>query len=182
MPGWVALTGTPGTGKTTIAERLKDRWPAVEVADLAVRTKTGRRLRDGDVEVDMERLSDWIKRESARDGPTVVVGHLAHLLPVRDAILLRCHPIELERRLARARRGDADERRQNAAAEATDLILREAVDLRRRIWEVDTTGRTVADVAREVEGRIRHRGAARYATVAWLTDPTVTEYLMNGHS
>jgi adenylate kinase len=182
MAGWVALTGTPGTGKTAVADRIKERWPAMEVGDLALKTRTGRRLRDGDVEVDMERLSDWIKRESARGKPCVVVGHLAHLLPIRDAVLLRCHPLELEKRLARARRGDAEQRRANAAAEATDLILREAVDLRRRIWEVDTTGRSVEDVAREVAGQIARRGPARYATVAWLTDPEVTEHLLDGAS
>ena len=78
---------------------------------------------------------------SMADYYDLVVGHLAHLLPIRDAIVLRCEPRELDRRL-RQRGVAAEPRAENVTAEATDLILLEAIDRRRRIWEIDTTRRT----------------------------------------
>jgi len=108
-----------------------------------------------------------------------VVGHLAHLLPIRDTIVLRCHPRELARRLARARRGTPREKNENLVAEATDVILLEAIGRGRRIWEVDTTGRSVDSVARDVRRRIRRRGPPSYGKVDWLSDRWVSEHLLD---
>ena len=142
----VALTGTPGTGKTTVARRLGASWRTLEVAELAQRLGTGRR-REGGWVVDLAATARaW---RAGRVPPVdVLVGHLAHLLPLRDVIVLRCHPRELARRLARSRPGTEQDRRANLVAEATDVILSEAVGLRRRVWEIDTTGRSPASVAR----------------------------------
>jgi adenylate kinase len=173
----VALTGTPGTGKTTVARRLGASWDTLEVGELAQRLGTGRRRGPGWV-VDLAATARaW---RALRTPPAeVVVGHLAHLLPLRDVIVLRCHPRELARRLARSRPGAEADRRANLVAEATDVILVEAVDLRRRVWEVDTTGRTPASVAREVAHRLRSRGPPSYGRVDWLSDAWVGEHLLD---
>lgn len=107
----------------------------------------------------------------------MLVGHLAHFLPLRDAIVLRCHPLELGRRLGRARRGTAEDRAANVVVEATDLILLEAIRLRRRIWEIDTSHRSPVSVAEEVDRRLRARGPAAFGKIDWLGDRTVTESL-----
>jgi adenylate kinase len=148
----------------------------LEVGDLAVGLGTGRPRGRG-VELDL-RATIAAFRPSPAGVATVYVGHLAHLLPVRDVVVLRCHPVELGRRLRLARRGSARERSENAVAEATDLILLESIDRRRRVWEVDTTRRTVADVAREVIALLRRRPPPRYGTTSWLEDPRVTEHLL----
>lgn len=172
----VALTGTPGTGKTTVARRLGSRWRVLEVADLAERFGTGRR-REGGWVVDISATARSLS--ACRHPPAdLVVGHLAHFLPIRDVIVLRCHPQELRRRLARSRPSSQRDRHANLVAEATDTILVEAVELRRRIWEIDTTGRSPASVAREVSARIRTRGRPSYGRVDWLADPAVTEHLL----
>lgn len=178
MPGLTALTGTPGTGKSSVAARLAARWRMCEVAELALDLRAGRR-RGRTVEVDLPRLRARIRARRRLPDVDVLVGHLAHLLPVRDVIVLRCHPVELARRLRRARRGAAADRRENFLAEATDVVLREALGPGRRVWEVDTTGRTVADVAREVDRRLRRRGRSSYGTVDWLGDPRVTAHLLD---
>lgn len=177
-PGPLALSGTPGTGKSAVARRLGARVAREEVSELALRLGAGRRRGPG-VEVDLGRIDRELRKHPIRDD-RVLVGHLAHLLPVRDVVLLRCHPAELDRRLRRARRGGAAERRENVAAEAVDVVLSEAVALGRRIWEIDTTGRTVGAVAREVERRWRLRGPERYGRVDWLSDPAVTRLLLRG--
>jgi len=173
----VALTGTPGTGKSTVAARLSSAWRAVEVADLALQLRTGRPSRSGS-EVDV-RATARAWRAGQAPPADLVVGHLAHLLPIRDVIVLRCHPRELARRLVRARRGPERERFANLVCEATDAVLVEALSLRRRVWEVDTTGRTLESVAREVARRIRRRGPPSYGRVDWLSDAWVGKHLLD---
>lgn len=175
----VALTGTPGTGKSTVARRLRD-VAVVEVGEAALRHAAGRRLPRGrGVEVDLARLRRALSRRP-EPTPTVLVGHLAHLLPVDGAIVLRCHPLELARRLARARRGSASDRRENVGAEALDLVLTEARARRLPVWEVDTTARSPSAVARDVARLLDRRPRPRPARVDWLADRRVTDFLLRG--
>jgi broad-specificity NMP kinase len=64
-------------------------------------------------------------------------------------------------------------------SEAIDLVLGEAVGPGRRVWEVDTTGRSPRQVAEEVRRRLRRRGPSSFGRVRWLADPTVTDYLLD---
>jgi broad-specificity NMP kinase len=170
------LTGTPGTGKSSVARRLRP-LRAVEVADLALAWSVGRRIPSG-VEVDLPALLLRARRPGALDGIDVVVGHLAHLLPLRDVALLRCQPVELGRRLRSARRGNVHTRAQNVEAEATDVIRWEAARSGRRILQVDTTHRSVASVATAVATFARTRRPGRTVRIDWLADPAVTDYLL----
>lgn len=173
----VALTGTPGVGKSTVARVLRSRFRVEEVGDLARRFGAARSSPHGLV-VDLGRLRRKLARGYGQARIDLVVGHLAHLLPVRSIVVLRCHPLELRTRLARARRGTVDERRANLVAEATDIVLSEALREGRRVYEVDTSGRSPAAVAREVARRVRAPGPSRYGTVDWLSDRRVTEHLL----
>lgn len=176
----MALTGTPGTGKSAVARILAADWPVEEVGDLGERLGTARRIgrRPGGIRtIDLAETRKAIARGRGRDA-RLWVGHLAHLLPVRDAVVLRCHPRELARRLARHGAHRPRDLRENLLAEATDVILVEALRLGRRVWEIDTTGRPLADVAREVGGRMRRRGSPSYGRIDWLGDPWVTEHLL----
>jgi broad-specificity NMP kinase len=94
-------------------------------------------------------------------------------------VVLRCHPLELERRLEGSRRSRSTERVDNVVAEATDLVFAEAVGRARRVRQVDTTDRAVASVASEVEEFVRSRVPGRRRVVDWLADPRVTEYLLD---
>jgi len=178
MPHTIALTGTPGTGKSAVASALAPRVRSIEVADLARSWAVGRPV-PGGVEVDLSRLRARVARPRALAGLDLVVGHLAHLLPLRDIVVLRCHPSELERRLRRARRGRPADRRENVVAEATDVILLEAVRPGHRVWEIDTTDRSIRSVATEVARRVRDRGPASYGGIDWLSDPAVTAHLLD---
>ncbi|MGP8071894.1 MAG: AAA family ATPase [Thermoplasmata archaeon] len=177
-PGPVALTGSPGVGKSAVAAELPPRWSVIEVADLALAAGCGRRQGQG-VLVDLNVLQRRFPALERAHPHDVYVGHLAHLLPISDVVVLRCHPVELGRRLARVRRGNPAERTANVVSEAIDLILGEAVTLGRRVWEVDTTGRTPSEVALEVRRRILRRDPSRLGRVDWLADPRVTDYLLD---
>jgi adenylate kinase len=174
----VALTGTAGVGKSSVARRLSRRWAVVEVAELARRLGCARRRTSG-LEVDLPRLRRAVARLPPEATPQLLVGHLAHLLPVREAIVLRCRPRELRRRLDRSRRGRPTDRTANVVSEAVDLVLVEALELGLRVYEVDTTGRTVGSVAREVADRLRRGGRPRHGTVDWLSDRRLTAHLLD---
>ncbi|HYA70724.1 MAG TPA: AAA family ATPase [Thermoplasmata archaeon] len=171
----VALTGVPGTGKSTAASALAPRVRSVEVGDLAVGWGLARRAR-GSLTVDLARMRTRFRRSPPR--VELVVGHLAHLLPLRDVIVLRCHPEVLAARLVRSGRGSARDRHENYVAEALDVVLAEAVRPGRRVWELDTTDRSPAAVAREVGRLLRLRPPSSYGRVDWLADRRVTAHLL----
>jgi adenylate kinase len=175
--GTVALSGTPGSGKSLTARFLDPSWRATEVGDLAVQRGFGHRWR-GRVQVDLQALRHSLSTDRA-GVPGVLVGHLAHLLPVDGAIVLRCHPLVLRSRLVSAARGSAFERQENFVAEAIDLVAREARERGLPVWEVDTTGRTPKSVARAVERILRDRATARGKSIDWLGDPRVTAHLLD---
>lgn len=146
----VAVTGTPGTGKTTATELVDTDLDVIHLNE----TIRERGLYDGiderrdSVIADFEAIRDWL---DDRDD-VLIESHLAHHLPVDRVIVLRCHPEELERRLER--RGACREKiSENAESEALDLILSEAVanvggD---RVFEIDTTDRPREAVAADIE-------------------------------
>lgn len=150
----IALTGTPGTGKTTVAEALTIPHEIVHLGD---------RIEDADAAVDHDPVRDSsivdldALGEAVADYDDVLFeSHLAHHLDVDRVIVLRCDPTELETRL---RRRSVPERsiQENAESEALDLILSEAVERHGRdaVAELDTTDRPVEVVVDEVEALIR---------------------------
>lgn len=181
MPSPLALTGTPGTGKSSVARQLAPRLRTIEVGRLAERLGAARG-RGRSVVVDLDRLRRALRRTGALDEYDLVVGHLAHLLPVAGSIVLRCEPRELLERLRHAHRGSRADRQANFIAEATDAILVEALAARTRVAEVDTSGRSVASVARTVLARWRSRRWPRGRRIDWLSRPGVTEHLLDGPS
>jgi adenylate kinase len=175
--GWIALTGTPGTGKSSTVRQLGGQTPVVELRTLALTLGAGRRRIDRGIDVDLPALRRAFRRY-VRGHPTgIVVGHLAHFLPVSGVVVLRCHPAELARRLRRSRRSGR-ERNANVLSEALDIVLVEALAQGVPVHEIDTTGRTVASVARTVRRIVSRRGPARFGRVNWLADPRVTEELL----
>ncbi len=164
------LTGTPGTGKTTVAGRLEtdlavvDLNRLVEAEGLTSGVDAGRGSWIADLEAVREHLAD-------RDD-VLFESHLAHRLPADRVVVLRCHPEALERRL-RGRGEPPAKAAENAEAEALDVILAEAVDRHGedRVHEVDTTDRPPDAVAREVEAALageREPAVGRVSYVDYL--------------
>ena len=100
----LALTGTPGVGKTTIASLLADVGYQVEtVQDIAQRFGCIDDVdsEDGARPIDIDDLNTQINSEW-RNNPIksiVIDGHLSHLLPVDCVVILRCSPSVLRKRL-----------------------------------------------------------------------------------
>jgi adenylate kinase len=162
----VALTGTPGTGKTTVAALLP-----YEVIDINALVKGGLNLgmdcQRGCLEADMDGLAKRLK-ELDTEEVAILEGHFSHHF-ADWAIVLRLAPSQLEKRLET--RGYSPEKtRENLEAEALDIILAEASEMCSRVDEIDTTdwnSQEVADlVMRIIKGDLRRPPGQ----VDWLMD------------
>lgn len=136
----LALTGTPGTGKTTIAGHLPDTFTVVGANGLAeeVDAIAGRDdERAADI-VDEGLLHDRARDALAQRGVdhVVVEGGLAHHCDPDLVVVLRCHPDQLRERLA-PREWPLAKVEENVMAEILDVITAE-VDTD-PAWELDTT-------------------------------------------
>ena len=96
----IAITGTPGSGKTSLSKLFEQNNISVySVKELAEQNECIGDVDqiDGAQEIDIHRLADeWENEES---GLIVIDGHLSHFLDVDAVVLLRCNPKELENRL-----------------------------------------------------------------------------------
>jgi adenylate kinase len=162
----IALTGTPGTGKSTAASRLPYR-----VIDLNALVKGGLNLgtdpERGCLVADMEALEERLA-EMDSGYITVLEGHFSHHF-ADEAIVLRLAPAELRKRLE-ARGYPERKVRENLEAEALDVILVESLELCSRVSEIDTTGRSVDDVVNLIIKAIRREVDLPPGRVDWLED------------
>lgn len=146
----VALTGTPGTGKSTVADAVGERLN-VDVHHLndLIREEG---LHEGEDEQRGSLLADFDAiREYLGDWSGLLDSHLAHHFDADAAIVLRCHPDELETRLGD--RGESEPKAaENAESEALDIVLSEAVREygEENVYEIDTTDRPVEAVVDDV--------------------------------
>jgi adenylate kinase len=149
---WVALTGTPGTGKSSVATLLqKHGYTIVRLHQLAKEYKCtdGIDTKRSSQLIEIDKLNNTIKKTFATDTLVFFEGHLGHLLKAMDkVIILRCHPKELKRRLKK-KKWNTNKIKENVNAETIDVILCEAVEyhLTKNIFEIDTTKKTIEEVA-----------------------------------
>lgn len=150
----MALTGTPGVGKTRVARELRRSGFFVVDGKLLARRSgaiVGWDRRRRSSIVDLRRVGRALRTLRVRgEAVGIVESHWAHEVPgVEAAIVLRCRPRVLEARL-RARGWSRAKIRENAEAEALHLILHESLEKlgARRVGELDATRRTPTSAAR----------------------------------
>ncbi len=142
----IAVSGTPGTGKSIFARALAKKLGA-QVIDLNALIKKKRIYRldvDGTKIANLPKMrKEFVRTIRASRGPVVVEGLLAHLLPKRyltHVVVLRIRPKILERRL-RARKYSKAKIRDNIESEALSIILWEAVQAHGmgKVYEINMT-------------------------------------------
>jgi adenylate kinase len=134
----IAVTGTPGTGKTSACEVLSRRgYSIIDLDEVARRDGfiVGRDAARETEEVDVEALRDRLEVPAKI---AFLRSHYSHRIHVNIAIVLRCRPSVLRRRLE-ARGWTPEKVRENVEAEAIDVILQEAVEVLPFVYEIDTT-------------------------------------------
>jgi adenylate kinase len=148
----IAITGTPGTGKTSVAQILKEKkFNVIDFNKIANEQKffLGIDKKRNSKIIDTEKfdsyLNNWINKKEI----SFVEGHLSHLLKNVDyVILLRMHPEKLKKNLLK-KKWLKEKIKENIEAELLDIILCEAIEIHgaNSIFEIDTTEKTIEEVA-----------------------------------
>ncbi len=137
----VSLTGTPGTGKSTVAGLLRERFRVFSVRELAEKHGCGE-MSGEEMAIDTDCLNEKLRGI----GDCIIEGHLSHHLEPDIIIILRCHPEILRKRLEK--RGYPEGKLlENLEAEAVDVILEEALETGKPVYEIDTTEKSPEEVA-----------------------------------
>ncbi|AFD00612.1 putative nucleotide kinase [Methanocella conradii HZ254] len=154
----IALTGTPGTGKSTVADMANAGFIVIHLNDLIKSGYyEGIDEERGCLIADVERLSRLVE---GMEGDIILEGHVSHLMPVDAIVVLRASPGALRERLRR--RGWSEAKiSENVEAEALDAILIEALETGKKVYEVDTTNLTPTQVRDALVEIIR--GTDKYA-------------------
>lgn len=158
----VALTGTPGTGKTSVAHQLKQKKIIiVHLNELAFSQNfiVGEDRERKSKILNMKKIDTYLKKQYVDSSDLIIVEGLAsHLLhSVQKIIILRCHPRILKQRLQQ-KQWNQEKIRENVEAELLDIILCESVDLTKEqnIFEIDTTNLSITKVVQMILDIIEH--------------------------
>jgi adenylate kinase len=131
-----ALTGTPGTGKTSISDFLDTKVVHLsEYYEEASESKT----KSGEWLIDLDKINTIVKESNFKD--VLFEGHTSHTLDnLEMVILLRCDPLVLRERLIK-RNYSKEKINENLEAEALNIIFDEVVDniSEDKVFQLDTT-------------------------------------------
>ncbi len=162
----IAVTGTPGIGKTTVSKLLSERlgYEYISIREFAVEKGIGEKAGD-EIEIDVDELAEKMVEEFK--GKNVVIdGHLSHFVPSDVVVVLRAHPRLVAERL-KDRGYSRKKLAENVEAELIDVILVEALEENERVIEVDTTGKTPEEVVDEIIDLIERGVKKRVGIVDW---------------
>ena len=175
------ITGTPGTGKSTVAEILKNKIGAslVGVNEL-VEDKhlyTGIDEDRGYKIVDLDAMCLELNRvvENSKDGDVLIVeGHLSHYFEGADlVIVLRAKPSVLRERL-KTKGWTNSKIQENIEAEAIDICTFESYEVHGdKVNEIDTSDLKPGDVADLIIGVITGKKRFPVGNVDFLEDITI---------
>ncbi len=154
----VAITGTPASGKTSVAERVSSMlgWRLVKLNELAeernlycgVDEKRDCRI------VDIEKLKGEL---SGIDENLIMESHYAHEIPSDLVFVMRVNPKELRER-GKAKGWKEGKTEENVEAEIMGICLQEAMEMGGKVIEIDTTGKEPDAVAADIVKRIKALG------------------------
>ena len=141
-----ALTGTPGTGKTSLKKHLNKKIISLsEYYEQASEGKTD----NGEWIVDIEKLDNILEDSDCN----FFEGNFSHKLDKIDkVIVLRCDPQILEKRLE-SRNYSKNKVRENLEAEAIGLIYSEAIEIidKTNVFQIDNSTRKPQETAIIIE-------------------------------
>ncbi len=162
----IIICGTPGTGKTEVANLLKRHgFKVIHLSNLVIREKLYLKYdeeRDSYI-IDEKKLIDkLIEIEKETSEPLIVEGIGAEIIPnkfVDICFVLICEPKELEKRL-KSKGYPYTKIQENLEAERLSLIWGEALDNygRSKVVVIDTTDLTIDEVVEHIMKEIKKRG------------------------
>lgn len=146
----LAISGTPGTGKTTVAKILEKElgWKLLNLHDLAKDKGCVSGFdeeRNCDI-VDSDKLSEVI---SGLKGDFIIEAHFAHEMPSDVLVILRTHAGILRHRL-RDKGWPEKKVEENVMAEIMDICVNEASEMGKDFSEIDSGREKPEETAEEI--------------------------------
>ena len=135
----IIITGTPGTGKTTLADKIGDYFKTrvIHITDYLKENPEliEKTMKNGTIIPKMAELRKALNQEQG-----IIDGHLACEFKLRNSfvLVLRTNPKELKKRLKE--RGYKPKKiKENIEAEALDYCTQKAEENYKAVYEIDTT-------------------------------------------
>lgn len=152
------ISGTPAAGKTTVAEVLGEKlgWKVISLNDLA----RERNLYCGYDEkrkvkvVDIDMIREEVSKIMEREEDLIVESHYAHELPGDTVVILRVNPDELRKR-GKEKQWQFEKTEENVISEIMEICKIEALEMGKKILEIDTTTKKPEQVASEIIKKLK---------------------------
>jgi adenylate kinase len=143
----IIVTGTPGTGKTTLAKKLSKKlnYKYIDVNEVIKenKLKEGYDRKNKCYIIDIKKLNkSLIKIIEKSKNNLIIDSHLSHYLPkkyVDLCIVTKCNLKKLKSRLEKNRKYSKAKVRENLDCEIFDVCLNEARDAKHKVIVIDTT-------------------------------------------
>jgi len=185
VPYFIIVTGTPGTGKTTISNKLSKDL-GIKHIELTRFAEDYGLVIEKDLQretnvVDMWRLFDIIEEMLRKNRePIVLDGHFAHEFTTTNydafVFVLRRAPWDLYDTLKD--RGYSEEKIwENVESEIMGVCSEEARENYDKICEVDTTPHTIEETVEKIKRVIKTKDSCSEEHIDWLTNEK-TMYLL----
>jgi adenylate kinase len=166
----IVLTGTPGCGKTTLSKELGKKLD-YKILELNKKVKKNKLYSGFDKKrntyiIDQTKVKKFVNKET-KQGNWIIDSHVSHILKSDIIIVLRCDPNELRKRLKKKRwkKAKIDE---NIEAELIGIISYEARKKHKKVFEIDTTKKSIKDIVKIIQGVLKGKGNKYKKPVNWL--------------
>jgi adenylate kinase len=141
----VVITGTPGTGKSTLSRKLakKLKFKVLNLKPIISKITEGYDKEKKSKIVDEKKFSGLLVKEIKKaKGNLIVASHLSHYLPkkyVNLCIVTKCSELKLLRQRLKKRGYNQIKVKENLEAEIMDVCLSEAIAKKHKILVIDTS-------------------------------------------
>ncbi|MFX1243651.1 MAG: adenylate kinase family protein [Promethearchaeota archaeon] len=190
MGSVIALSGTPGTGKTVIGQLLASDLNAelIELNQIIIQHQfhKGEDPKRRTLIADVQKLQNYLSKQlDSSKKRYIVVGHFADEVPdnlLEVLVVLRCNPLTLTQRL-KTRGWSTDKILENIQAEILGECTAQALarHSQHQIFEIDTTTLKPSEVV-EVIHKILAGTGRQYSVgeISWLRslDPNLVHQIM----
>lgn len=189
IPRVFVLTGTPGTGKTTVSRLLSTKLGAHHIELTKYSKEKGLVIEEDDERdtsvVDLETLCEAIKHEIMDKDETVVLdGHFAHELldpeMVERVFILRKQPWLLRNELEN-RMYDSEKVWENLEAEIVGVITGECMERypEEKLVEIDTSEKNPEETLEEITKNIETGAKKSLTPIDWVAYPETLRLLLS---